>query len=233
MNRMTRNVAAAALAAAVALGATAPAAVAGPKSGQGKAAQQVGAKSDKAKGPKGAKTRVAKSDRADAQLARKVTRLAERKQAHLARLADAKKVRRLADAEAVTVNLTADVAALEAEVADLGSGADLRAAARTVRSFQPGVYNRITNQLRLAAGLEEALAAAPAAMPEEQAMLTGLVEELLTFTATTPRAELRATQKVIATVKAALELEETPEQETTPTDPEAAFPSPDETGLNT
>lgn len=235
MNRMTRNVAAAALAAAVALGASAPAAVAGPKSGEAKAAQKAGGRSDQAK--------EAKADRAASQLQRKVTKEATRKVAYLDRLAESSKVQGLVDAEVVALNIADDIAALEAEVAAVAAGSDVRAAAETVRSYRPENYHRIVSLLRLATELEATLATMPVALPEQAAALTELIEALLTFDATTSRAQLKEGQQVVAAVKEALESAETPAEtpaEETPVEPapdadlgtDPGFPAPDGSGLN-
>lgn len=196
MNRMTRTAMAGALAVALSLGAAAAPAVAAPKAAHAKVAHKHG--------------KAAKAERltpAERLLAKQVAR----KSAYLGRLAKANKVERLDDLveAAVVENIERDreqLAELKADVGDV-KGKVVR---RELRTFRPEVYHTIINQLRLAKGLEKALADVSAAGAETQVeALAGLVDLLMTYDAETKRAELRAAQRVLSEVTGALgELED-------------------------
>ncbi len=103
MNRMTRGAVAAALAATVALGASAPAAVAGPKADHAKATHKT------VKATKADKAKATKAERA-------LLKQSTRKQAYLTRLLDSNKLERLEQTaeDAVRKNIEDDIAELEA-----------------------------------------------------------------------------------------------------------------------
>jgi hypothetical protein len=192
MNRMTRTAMAGALAVALSLGAAAAPAVAAPKAAHAKVAHKHG--------------KAAKAERltpAERLLAKQVAR----KSAYLGRLAKANKVERLDDLveAAVVKNIERDreqLAELKADVGDV-KGKVVR---RELRTFRPEVYHTIINQLRLAKGLEKALADVSAVGAETQAdTLAGLVELLMTYDAETKRAELRAAHRVLSEVTGAVE----------------------------
>jgi hypothetical protein len=227
MNPMSRNVAAAALSVAVALGAAAPAA-AGPHGDKaaGKA-DKVAAKAVKKEG------KVAKADRVSGK-DRALAKRAERKAAYLDRLADSAKVARLGEhAATVAVNIVDDRDLLEeaaAALRDRLADADDRTAARGMR---PEVYQRIIAQVRQVTDLLDAAADAPAdttpvedpattePAPEGEtpvattdaatldaaqvAELEALLAELLTYDATTPRSALKAAQAVITGAEESLD----------------------------
>jgi hypothetical protein len=200
---MTRGAVAAALAATVALGASAPAAVAGPKADHAKATHKT-VKADKAK--------ATKAERA-------LLKQATRKQAYLTRLLDSKKLERLEQTaeDAVTANILADIAELAALTTPTAADETTTAPAG-VRSYRPEVYHTIINQLRLATRLQAAAGELtegtdPAAVPAVTALGT-LVGELKTYDADTTRAELRAAQRVLSSAMAAIEDAEESETET-------------------
>lgn len=193
MNRISRNAVAAALTAAVALGVTAPAATAAPKHTHAKAHHDV--------------TKVHKNTKADRALTpaqRRLSKEAARKDAYLGRLAKAPKVARLADdvEEAVLLSITGDRSDLQELRADVAArkGEDLKALARDLRKFRPEVYNTIINQLRLATRMQT-----PAAAVTKADELAALIEKLDSYDATVSRADLRAAQRVLSEVKAAIE----------------------------
>ena len=244
MHRFTRN-AAAALAAVVAFSVSAPAATAAPKTDhvKGSTAHGKAAKSTKSTKASAKSAKAAKSDKGSRQLTaaqRKVTKEAARKDAYLARLLVSKGLARLDDAveTALRANIDADRTALASVVtaAATATGDDLQALARQLRGVRPEGYNTVVNQARQVARLQAAVAANAAelaAAPDADAtlvetnaaavvLLDALVAELVTFDASTTRAELRAAQrdlsaawKMVGAVEDALEVEET-EPETEP-----------------
>ncbi|MFZ5849133.1 MAG: hypothetical protein ACOYX5_17325 [Actinomycetota bacterium] len=220
MNPASRNVLAAVVTAAVALGVTAPVAAAAPKDRSGpvvqagkpdkvaekaeKAAEKVAEKADKlaeqveklaekaakatekpAKAKTSGKTSVAakdapkvkgkdkatskkaaklkgKADRRLAQLQRRLTKDAVKKERFLKRLVASKKVTRLPAAQQASVissNISADLSELADLKAAIAAGDDLGAVAADLRSLRPEVYNVILNQLRLAEKLRVELGA--------------------------------------------------------------------------
>ena len=187
MNRISRNAVAAALTAAVALGVTAPAATAAPKHTHAKAHHH-----------------VTKADRALTPAQRRLSKEAARKDAYLGRLAKAPKVARLADdvEEAVLLSITGDRSDLQELRADVAGkkGEDLKALARDLRKIRPEVYNTIINQLRLATRMQT-----PAEGVAKADELAALIEKLECYDATVSRADLRAAQRVLSEVKAAIE----------------------------
>ena len=193
MNRISRNAVAAALTAAVALGVTAPAATAAPKHAHAKAHHHV-TKAHK----------HTKADRALTPAQRRLSKEAARKDAYLGRLAKAAKVARLADdvEEAVVLSITGDRSDLQELRADVAGkkGEDLKALARDLRKIRPEVYNTIINQLRLATRMQT-----PAAAVAKADELAALIEKLECYDATVSRADLRAAQRVLSEVKAAIE----------------------------
>lgn len=129
MNRTTRSVAAAALAAVVALGAVAPA-VAAPQGGPGKP-DKVAVKVEK---QKPANDRAAKKEL-------RLERMADRKAAYLERLATRNKVTRLGGVgENLALNMGADADNLRGLTAE---------DAEQIRSARLVVYHRVINQARL------------------------------------------------------------------------------------
>lgn len=215
MNRMTRTAMAGALAAAVTLGAAAPAAVAKPKASHVK----VDHKAAKAHKP-------AKSDRSFTAGERRLAKEAARKDAYLGRLARSNKVERLEDTveAAVLENIAADRAQL-GELKAQAATTDVKELKAELRGFRPEVYHTIVNQLRLSTGLQKAIAemADAGALSAESDGLMALVELLSTYDAETARADLRAAQKVLSSAKEAVETAddeagETPESETPDTD---------------
>lgn len=204
MNRITRNAAAAAMAAAVALGATVPAASAATKAPHARAHHHVAKPHHVAKAHKGAK-----ADHSLTAAQRRLSREAARKEAYLGRLAKSAKVNRLADAvkSPLVENITgdsSDLDALKAEVAGK-SGADLKDLAASIRKFRPEVYNTIINQLRLATRMQSAAGALPQATS-----LDGLISTLGTYDATVSRADLRAAQRELTKIQAAVEQADQP-----------------------
>ena len=215
MNRMTRTAMAGALAAAVTLGAAAPAAVAKPKASH--------VKVDKA-----AKAHK-KSDRSFTATERRLAKEAARKDAYLGRLARSNKVERLEDTveSAVLENIAEDRAQL-GELKAQAATTDVKELKAELRGFRPEVYHTIVNQLRLSTRLQKAIAEMTdaGALSAESDGLTALVGLLSTYDAETARADLRAAQKVLSSVKEAVgaadeagdEAGETPESETPDTD---------------
>lgn len=222
MNRMTRNVMAGALAATVALGMAAPAAVAAPKAAHTKVDHK------SAKAHKHVKTqRVTKSDRRLTAEQRRVAKTATIKVRHLERVAGWNKLVRLADTaarDAVLANIGGDVAELEGLKAG-AAGATLEALTglrAEVRKLRPEVYYTVVNDLRWAGRLDAALTAATAADPALAAELDAaaakvdaVVDMLMTYDADTTRAELRAAKRALTSVAitlAADDEEESPEE---------------------
>ncbi len=208
MNRTTRAALAGALTAAVAFGAAAPAAVAAPKPAHVKAEHKAGKahKHVKAERLSAAERRLAKE--------------ATRKDAKLGRIAKAKKVERLDDAVEASVleNIDGDRAQLSEAKANLATG-DLKELKADVRAIRPEVYNTIVNQLRLATRLQKDVAAMDGTDSSTAAAeaLAKLLGSLITFDAETERAELRAAQRVLSSVKNVLEeAEEAEEAEADP-----------------
>lgn len=204
MNRTTRSVAAATLAAVVALGALAPA-VAAPQGGPGKP-DKVAVKVEK---QKPVKDRAAKKEQ-------RLKRMANRKIGYLDRLTMRNKVTRLGDPlrADLIAKMKADVGVLDGlvfgavETAETGTTETEPTAEQLVRSARPVVYHRVINQARLIVvnDLDEALLA-----------------EVLEFDAWTPKSDLKAKQLEIAGLLAEIEdepeleseLEDDPEAETT------------------
>lgn len=212
MNRMTRGAVAAALAATVALGASAPAAVAGPKADHAKAAHKT------VKATKADKAQASKAERA-------LLKQSTRKQAYLTRLLDSNKLERLEDTAegAVRKNIEGDIAELAALTAPTTTDADGTTPTTTtppagVRDYRPEVYHTIINQLRLATRLqaaagEPAEGTDPAAVPSLTELGT-LATELMTYDALTKRSELRAAQRTLSAALAAIEEADESEDET-------------------
>lgn len=198
MNRTTRSVAAAALAAVVALGAVAPA-VAAPQGGSGKP-DKVAVKVEKQKPEK---------DRA-AKKVQRLERMATRKAGYLDRLTTRNKVTRLDESlrAELIAKMTADAGVLDGLVFGEVETETEPTAEELVRSARPVVYHRMINQARLIVvnELDEALLA-----------------EVLEFDAWTPKSDLKAKQLEIAGLLAEIEdepeleneLEEDPEAGTT------------------
>ncbi len=213
MNRVSRAAVAGVLAAALACGGAAPAAFAAPKASHAKVHHH---KSMKAKGHvHKAKDhgRKAKSDRMSP-AHRRLAKHAAHKVAYLERVAESRKVERLGDdvQAAVLENIAGDIAEI-GELKDAMSGvsrAELRDEAKSLRSYRPEVYRTIVNQLRLSTRLQlraEGTAEADA--------LDALLATLMGYDAETKRSDLRATQRVITSVKEALEESEDSEADET------------------
>jgi hypothetical protein len=202
---MTRGAVAAALAATVALGASAPAAVAGPKADHAKATHKT------VKATKADKAKAAKVDRTLTPAERRTLRQAKRKQAYLDRLLGSNKLDRLGGTaeDAVRKNIEDDITELAAFITPAAPvESETSADSVDVRSYRPEVYHTIINQLRLATRLQAAGDALPEGtvteVPAVNALGT-LVGDLMTFDADTTRAELRAAQRTLSAAQAAIE----------------------------
>jgi hypothetical protein len=221
MNRISRAAVATAMAAAVALGASAPAAVAGPPE-HAKGAHAKAGKAEKAKGP-------AKVDRLSAQLERRLDRQISRKHAFLTRIAGSDRLANLgANAELVKTNVTADLTALTGLTVAVDAATtvgELKELAADVRAVRPEVYNRIISQVRRATAMQ----ALAVEVPEAASLLAGALDTLAAFSATTPRSELRAMQSVLAQAAALLEAVEVPEESVEPAPEENLEPAPGDT----
>jgi hypothetical protein len=215
MNRMTRGAVAAALAATVALGASAPAAVAGPKADHAKATHKT------VKATKADKAKSGKVDRTLSPAERRTLRQAKRKQGYLDRLLDSNKLDRLGGTaeDAVRKNIEDDIAELETFITAAAPVAgDTAKSSVDVGSYRPEVYHTIINQLRLATRLQAAAGELtegtdPAAVPSLTELGT-LATELMTYDAQTKRSQLRATQRTLSAALAAIEEADESEDET-------------------
>lgn len=206
MNRTTRTVAAAVLAAVVALGAVAPA-VAAPQGGPGKP-DKVAVKVEK---QKPVKDRAAKKEQ-------RLERMANRKASYLERLTMRNKVTRLGEVGgALAANMLTDAGVLDGLVFGEVEATETEptettetepTAEQLVRSARPVVYHRVINQARLIVVNE---------------LGDDLLAEVLEFDAWTPKSDLKAKQLEIAGLLAEIEdepeleneLEDDPEAETT------------------
>jgi hypothetical protein len=212
MNRISRAAVATAMAAAVALGASAPAAVAGPPE-HAKGAHAKASKAEKAKGPK-----AAKADRMSALLERKLDRQITRKSAFLTRIAESDRLASLEETYATLVgaNIAADLVHLEelrTQVSDDAATFEVvRGLSVDVRAVRPQVYNQVISQIRRATAMQ----ALAGEVPEAEALLTGALDSLSTFTAITPRNALRDVHSLLAQAAALLEAVEVPEESDVP-----------------
>ena len=224
MNRMSRNVLAAALSAVVALGA-APAAVAGPHGhghGHGKG-DKVAAKAVKDE----------RHARAGQGRTYGLAKRADRKADYLDRLALSNKVTGLGDlALPVMLNISADSDELRDLAEALRQGSFDTTDLSDLRAIRPEVYHRIINQVRLVTELIAELETTPAEDPGavvtdptappadapatatatatladasgQLAALQALLVELQAYDARTSRAELKSAQTVIEAAQEAL-----------------------------
>lgn len=223
MTRMTRTAMAGALAAAVALGVSAPAATAAPKASHVKTDHRA--------------AKAHKHDKVDRSLTaaqRRLAKQAARKDAYLGRLERSNKVERLEDtAEAAVL---ANIAEDRTQLGDLKAPAatsDVKELRTEIRGFRPEVYHTIINQLRLATRMQKNIAASAeaATLTAQTDQLTALLALLATYDAETARADLRAAQKVLSSVQEAVESADDADDESdTETDtPETETPEGDTT----
>ena len=222
MNRSSRNALAGTFALAVVLGGVAPATAAASPVDSRSAHDHV---AQAKKGEHAKNDKQAKTDRKLGNAQRKLSREAARKDAFLARAATRNAVSRLDDAvEApLRANIEADRVLLQGlaiSVAAAGSE-ELKQLATELRGLRPERYNTIINQLRRATRLQAGLIAEepPVEEPpvegpatndsaEAAAALEALVAKLVTFTAATPRAELRAAQRELSAIEKLLDTDE-------------------------
>ena len=202
MGRLIRNGVAVVLAATVALGAS-TSAVAAPSSHGDKVGHvAVGKNAEKSVGKDGRSTKR-KVERLSPRQ-RRLARQAGNKDAYLGRLARLPKVKRLDESvqSGLLTNIGDDRDRLVSLKDDARSstGSDLTEVAKEIRSSRPGKYHTIVNQLRVAVRLQE-----PSAELAEADELTVLIDTLLGYDATTARSDLRAAQRVLATVREAVE----------------------------
>lgn len=226
MNRMSRNVLAAALSAVVALGA-APAAVAGPHGhGHGKG-DKVAAKAVKDE----------RHARAGQGRTYGLAKRADRKADYLDRLALSNKVTGLGDlALPVMLNISADSDELRDLAEAFRQGSFDTTDLSDLRAIRPEVYHRIINQVRLVTELIAELETTPAEDPGavvtdptvppadapatatatatladasgQLAALQALLVELQAYDARTSRADLKSAQTVIGAAQEALDDED-------------------------
>ena len=225
MNRISRAAVATAMAATVALGASAPAAVAGPPE------HAKGAHAKAAKADKGANAKSDKAERRAAQLERKLDRQIARKSAFLTRVNKSNKLANLEEpygllvAANVAGDLT-DLGGLSTEVDAATTLDELSPLAADVRAVRPEVYHTIINQVRRATAMQ-AVAADDA---DVLALLGPALDALSAFDATTPRSDLRAVQQTLAAAAdllEAVEEDELSEEETPDSTDEDTDPAPD------
>lgn len=231
MNRMSRNVLAAALSAVVVLGA-APAAVAGPHGhGHGKG-DKVTAKAVKHE----------RHARAGQGRTYSLAKRADRKADYLDRLALSNKVTGLGDlALPVVLNISADSDELRDLAEAFRQGSFDTTDLGDLRAIRPEVYHRIISQIRLVTELIAELETAPAEDPGavvtdptappadapasatatatladasgQLAALQALLVELQAYDARTSHAELKSAQTVIEAAQEAFDDEDDPEGE--------------------
>ena len=207
MNPMTRTAVAGAIAAAVSLGAAAPAAFAAPHSAHVK----VDHKSTKAHSPvKGAKALTAAQ--------RVVVKQAALKSAYLGRLAGSTKVTSLEDTaeSAVVANIAGDQAELSGVATTLAAGTGVKDMRAQLRAYRPEVYNTIINDLRIATTLQAAVTD-----PAQADALAALVTTLESYDATTSRADLNTLKQALEAIEDSL---------TTVTDPGTTDPGTTDPG---
>jgi hypothetical protein len=233
---MTRNAVVGAIAAVVALGTAAPAAVAAPKAAHAKVHHRSAKAHAKAHHTKAhessrahAHVRGTKADRisgAERRLAQQV----RVKTRYLGRLADSRKVQRLDDSvqQAVELNIADDLAQLNDLKAAAGT-TDAKTLWTEVRSIRPEVYQTIVNELRLATSLKAALAATTDADPALVTQVDSVIEALTGYDANTTRAELRAAMQVISSVADTLDADEADEPEA----PESETPGTSDSDTDT
>jgi hypothetical protein len=227
MNRISRAAVATAMAATVALGASAPAAVAGPP----EHAKGAHAKAAKAKADKGVTAQSDKAERRAAQVERKLDRQIARKSAFLTRVERSNKLTSLEDAYGLLVrgNVTGDVTDLEGISARVDAATtlgELRVLATDVRAVRPAVYHTIINQVRRATAMQAVAADAADVL----ALLDPALDALSAFDATTPRSDLRAVQQTLAAAAdllEAVEEDELSEEETPDSTDGDTEPAPD------
>jgi hypothetical protein len=215
MNRMTRAAAASALAAAVALGAAAPAAVAAPKATHAKVVHKAPAKAHHQAAKAHTRVKLTRAERRLAAAQRTLTVQARNKDRQLGRVATWPRVASLEESVrgAVLGNVATDRASL-GEVRTTAKGAswaEVKTLRGDLRKVRPELYRRIAAQLHRAARLQtrlDALQSDPALAATVDPLgtkLQGTVDTLETYTASTPRRELVATQRDLTSVAKALE----------------------------
>jgi len=204
MGRLIRSGVAVVLAATVALGANTSAVAAPPSTSHGdKVGHAAAGKNAEKSVRKDGRSTKRKAERLSPRQ-RRLARQAGNKDAYLGRLTRLPKVKRLDESvqPGLLTNIGDDRGTLASlkDAARSSTGSDLTEVAKEIRSVRPAKYHTIVNQLRIATRLQEPVAALPQA-----GELSALIDTLLGYDATTARSDLRAAQRVLATVKEAVE----------------------------